>query len=553
MRVAAILKEKSRPFYGGETVASKLKKTLILFIILQPFLDIFWLYQPPISDFLGMSPATIIRILFIAVIGVMFLIADSNKKLNLFFGGYVALLLVYFVFHQWNAGQFHSLVPGNFGYSTFGELFYIVRMVMPLFLIVVTYRTELDNKTLENVVSWLSGLTAGSIVLSNLLGISLGSYLHQWGTGNIFQQYGRQRITGSLLSWFTTSGQGNYYGLASKGFFNHANTVSAMLLMITPMVLYFLCTNFNVKNVILTALQALAGLELGTKAAAYGTVALFGLFVILYLYFTFVAKEFRFRIASFVSLLAIMLVMMGLFHFSPNGNRQASEEQTADIATDLHKESKKDKANVYHRLKKLDKRGDDKKTAKFIEKHAAELALNPEFAAKSYPVRHDLTFWKSILKWPVWERMNYRVLQNAIWKRVSALNGNSKDKVLGFGYTRLSNMGLIERDFVSQYYAMGIIGMLLLVMPYVGILLWAAIMILLHFRRRFTMRNVALGVSCALALGLSVYAGYVMDYLTATLMLAFFMGQLLRGAMGKDENGSSQLTFGHGPFYGVKH
>lgn len=540
--------------HGGETVASKLKKTLILFIILQPFLDIFWLYQPPISNFLGMSPATIIRILFIAVIGVMFLIADSSKKLNLFFGAYIALLLVYFVLHQWNAGQFNSLVPGNFAYSTFGELFYIVRMVMPLFMIVVVYRTEFSDSTLETIVSWLSGLTAGSIVVSNVLGISLGSYLHQWGKGNIFEQYSRQHITGSIFSWFTASGRGNYYGLASKGFFNHANTVSAMLLMLTPLVLYFLCTHFNVKNVILASLQALAGLELGTKAAAYGTIAIFGLFVVLYLYFVFIAKEFRFRVASIVSLLAIMLVMVGLFHFSPNGNRQVSEEQTADIAANLDKDSQKDQENVYHHLKVLTKRGNDKKTAKYIEKHAAELALNPEFATKSYPVHNDLKFWQGILKWPVWERMNYRSLQNAIWKRVASINGNSKDKVLGFGYTRLSNMGLIERDFVSQYYAMGIVGLILLVLPYVGILIWAALMILMHFRRRFTMRNVALGISCGLTLGLSLYAGYVMDYLTATLLLAFFMGQLLRGAMGKDEKTyGANNTLAGGPFFSIKH
>jgi hypothetical protein len=101
---------------------------------------------------------------------------------------------------------------------------------------------------------------------------------------------------------------------------------------------------------------------------------------------------------------------------------------------------------------------------------------------------------------------------------------------------------------------MGIVGLILLVLPYVGILIWAALMILMHFRRRFTMRNVALGVSCGLTLGLSLYAGYVMDYLTATLLLAFFMGQLLRGAMGKDEKtyGASNTLAG-GPFYSIKH
>lgn len=527
------------------SVASKLKKTLILFIILQPFLDIFWLYQPPISDFLGMSPATIIRILFIGVIGVMFLLAERNKKINIFFGVYAGLLLVYFALHQWNAGQFQSLMPGNFAYSTFGELFYVVRMVMPLFLMVVVYRTEFTDNALEYVVSWLSGLTSGSIVLTNLLGISLGSYIHQWGDGNIFQQFPRQHITGSIFAWFTSKNQGDFYGFASKGFFNHANTVSAMLLMLLPLVLYFLLTNFNVKNVILTVLQALAGLELGTKAAAYGTVAIIGMFLVFYLYFSFVGREFRFKWQHFAVLAAILLLTMGLFHYSPNGNRRVSEAQIEEMADEDNAETPNDIKKINKKLKKLIKAGDDKKTAKFIEKHTSELALNHDFATKSYPVHHDIKFWLGVLKWPVWQRMNYRGLQNAIWQRVSGLTNNSKDKLFGFGYTRLSNMGLIERDFVSQYYAMGIIGMIFLVMPYIGVLLFAAIMILMHFRKRFTFRNVALGVSCAITLALSLYAGYVMDYLTATLMLAFFMGQLLRGALGKDEAKSASLSFGN--------
>lgn len=515
----------------------------MIFIIIQPFLDIFWLYQPPISEWLGMSPATIIRIIFVGVIGVMFLIADHSKKMDLFFAGYLAVLLIYFVLHQWNAGQFHSLVPGNFSYSTFGELFYIIRMVMPLFIIVVSYRTEFDDHTLETVVSWLSGLISGSIVLTNLLGISLGSYLHQWGKGGIIKQYARQHITGNIFAWFTTSGQGNYYGLASKGFFNHANTVSAMILILTPLVLYFLCTNFNVKNVILTILQALAGLELGTKAAAYGTLALLALFIFIYLFFVFIPREVNFKWAIVGSLLLILLGTGLLFHYSPTGNRQVSEAQTEDNAAQLKDNSKKDKhdiKNVYNHLRKLERRNaGHKRIGKYIEKHSAELALNQEFVSKSYPARYDTTFWRSILKWPIWERMNYRVLQNGIWKRVSSINNNKKDKLLGFGYTRLSNMGLIERDFVSQYYAMGIIGMLLLVAPYVLIVLFALIMLLWHFRERFTMRNVALGISCALTLALSLYAGYVMDYLTATLLLSFFMGQLLRGATGAS-NGQSR-------------
>ncbi len=124
--------------------------------------------------------------------------------------------------------------------------------------------------------------------------------------------------------------------------------------------------------------------------------------------------------------------------------------------------------------------------------------------------------------------MNYRYLQMQIWKRVSALNNNSKDKLFGFGYIRLNNMGLIERDFVSQYYAMGIIGTILLVVPYLVLTLIDGIKMLFNFKRLVTLKTVSLMFAILAMLAVSIYTGYVLDYLTATILLAFFMGQLTR-------------------------
>ncbi|WP_461219588.1 O-antigen ligase family protein [Lapidilactobacillus salsurivasis] len=500
-----------------------LKKSILLFVILQPFLDIFWLYQPPIADFLGMSPATIIRLLFIAAIGILYLIASSNKKTNLFLAGYGVLLIVYFVFHQMNASKFTSYSPTNFAYSTMGELFYLVRMVIPIFLIIVTEQTTFSNSQIERVVDWLVGLVAGSIVVSNLLVISLGSYLHQWGKGNLIQQYSHQRITGNIFMWFVPNqSAGTYYGLASKGFFNHANTTGVVLAMLTPLICYYLVKKLNAKNIILVTVQILACFEIGTKVAAYGALATVFIYLGLYLFFALAKHELHFNWKVLMVLGIFLVGSLGLRQFAPGVNRQFSEEEVVE----QRKEQKKEKKiNWKKELKRLETASKKEKVA-FITKHKDSLAVTSDFVFKYYPVKYDPDFWLDVFSWPISQQMNYRLLHKSIWAHVSAINNNPKDKWLGFGYTRLSNLGLIETDFVSHFYSLGILGMLLLVVPYVGCLLYAIIYMLFHFKRTVTLFNTSLVLSIALCLGASLVSGYVMDYLTATIILSFLVGLL---------------------------
>ncbi|KRO16006.1 hypothetical protein IV56_GL002005 [Lacticaseibacillus saniviri JCM 17471 = DSM 24301] len=473
---------------------------------------------------LGMSPATIIRLLFIAVIGVMYLLALKNKRELWFYAGYLLLLGVYFIFHQRNAMLFHSLVPGNFAYSTFGELFYIVRMLIPLFMIVISAKIEYDDLTLVRLINWLTIFFSGSIVLTNILGISLGSYIHQWGSGSLIEQYQHQRITGTIFNWFARSNTMDFYGMASKGFFNHANTTGTILILLTPLVLYALVKRFDWKNIVLAIVHFMACQELGTKAAGYGTLAMIAVYIVVYLFFTLIKKELKFNAKLLVALLLILAGSYGLNRFAPTANRQASEDV-------VHEELTADKPETSRldvRVRKLEKSGTKKQKIKFIYKYRQKFGLNEGFVTKSYPAKYDPDFWLNVMTWPGYSRMNYRYLQMQIWKRVSALNNNSKDKLFGFGYIRLNNMGLIERDFVSQYYAMGIIGTILLVVPYLVLTLIDGIKMLFNFKRLVTLKTVSLMFAILAMLAVSIYTGYVLDYLTATILLAFFMGQLTR-------------------------
>lgn len=120
---------------------------------------------------------------------------------------------------------------------------------------VIFFTKELNftHKQFRQVISGISGLFSFTIVISNLFVISLRSYETGFISANIFE-------------WFINPNIG-YSHMASKGFFNFTNMVSAVLFMLMPLMLYFMFSHFNWRIVTLNIVQALAMIELGTKVA----------------------------------------------------------------------------------------------------------------------------------------------------------------------------------------------------------------------------------------------------------------------------------------------
>ena len=502
---------------GGRIVYSKLKTTLFWFILIQPFLDIFYLYQPPISTLLKFSPATILRIVLVGIISVMFLWANKNNKLRLFIGIYTGLLLLYFIVHHLNAMQFHSLVDGNFGYSITGELFYIIRMVLPLIVLVISYNVRFTDNELESIVSWLVALVSGSIVVTNLFKISLASYTNQ-------------RITGNIFNWFFDNRYGSYFQLASKGFFNFANSTAALEVLLLPLMFYYLVKHLNAKNIILCLLQVLAMFMLGTKVSTLGCIGLLVVITCMYLFFTFIKKDLVFKPLT-LGVLFLFIILSGVIYpDSPAINRtnfDAQIQQERDGNQDKVKEREKKLEEKSKEDNKNTKKHKETPLIKYIRKNYGEYSINARFIEVSYPYYDDPVFWKEIMKWPIQDRISFRKLEIAMLDRVKEINNNPKDEILGITYTRMNNIFNVERDFISQYYSMGIIGVVLLVLPYILGVLYLIYEILRHFKTKFTFRNTIFLLGILGILSVSMYSGNVMDFLTATFILAFFEGQLL--------------------------
>ncbi|MBA1393253.1 hypothetical protein EQ500_05150, partial [Lactobacillus sp. XV13L] len=153
-------------------------------------------------------------------------------------------------------------------------------------------------------------------------------------------------------------------------------------------------------------------------------------------------------------------------------------------------------------------------------------ALNPKFVFKSYPYQYDPEFWLQIMRSPGQTRMENRHVEEAMLNRVVKTNNNHWDKYLGISFVRENNIFNLERDFAAQIYSLGWCGMLLFLGPYLAVLAYAAYR-WLSFKSARTYLVSSLLLSTAFVLLAAFSSGNVVDFLTASFILAFVDGNLL--------------------------
>lgn len=491
----------------------KTRKFLFWFIIIQPFLDLYWFYNGKLADVLPFTLPTIIRILAIIVIAGMFYSQRQNwQKLgrDKWLIAYLVLLVVYSIVHLWHVKNFTSVNPNDYNYSTVSEIFYLIRMALPLVTIYFTKQLQFTKEEFKTVIMSLSGLFSVTIVFSNLFIISLRSYGDGFISANIFE-------------WFFNPNIG-YSHMASKGFFNFSNMVSAVLFMLLPLMLHFLFEKFDWKIATLVAFQALAMIEIGTKVAAIGLLGGIIIGILAFAVHAFLIKNVKKNLKALIFAVIVEAAALAILPFGPAIQRYNYEAYLARVSDhDLTNESRELNAG-------LAKYPSGKKRADFlrgfIKKNYHAYALNKKFVFKSYPYQYDPEFWLGVMKEPGEMRMQNRHLEEAMLTKVRDTNNNPLDKYLGISYTRETNIFNLERDFTSQIFSLGWIGMLLFIGPYVVILLYG---IWKWFARKEVRTYLvsSLLISLAFMIFAAFSSGNVMDFLTASFILAFVEGNLL--------------------------
>ena len=127
---------------------------------------------------------------------------------------------------------------------------------------------------------------------------------------------------------------------------------------------------------------------------------------------------------------------------------------------------------------------------------------------------------------PGQSRMENRHIEKAMLNQVVKTNNNKLDKLFGISYIRENNIFNLERDFTAQIYSLGWLGMLLYVGPYLAVLIYGAYRWLRYKAARTYLVSSLLLASCFILLA-AFSSGNVVDFLTASFILAFIEGNLL--------------------------
>lgn len=414
------------------------------------------------------------------------------------------LIFIYVILHIIHAKNFNTPVPNDLGYSVIGEIFYIVRMLIPFAIVIITINTKIDREAYERAIKIILSSISLTIVLSNIFRVSLVSY----GTGIIKE---------NIFGWFTGAYKiYTYSDLASRGLFNSANQISALLILLLPIMLIIYTYQQNIKNLLIIILTLISMVMLGTKVALYGAIINIIVYFLVLIVMTIIKKDRLFSKKIFVALGISILIIAILYDFSPVVNRPSLQENYGN-------EKEIVKVDV---LKEYQKNNENNKVIEFIKNNYKLAKIKDEFILQCYPYQYDPEFWIEVFEMPLIQRRDWRLLELKMHKRVMDLNDNTSDKWLGISFTRSEHLFTLERDFVAQYYSMGILGVILLLGPYILITLACFIKMLLKFKEKFNLRNLITCFAVVFILGASINSGNVMDCLTITIILGFIIGKL---------------------------
>ncbi|MBQ9011210.1 MAG: O-antigen ligase family protein, partial [Bacilli bacterium] len=163
------------------------------------------------------------------------------------------------------------------------------------------------------------------------------------------------------------------------------------------------------------------------------------------------------------------LIFTVLFFISPFYNNRYGEYKSVFKERPL-----KEKLKKKHKAT-------DKSFAKFVEDNAWYFFIEPQLL-DIYPVNNDKEFWQYIITRDLRLNTNYRIIKTDIYNRIFERNDNKFDYALGIGY---NDVLTTERDYAMQVYYFGVVGVLILIGPFILSILYCCYRVLRYQQKFF--------------------------------------------------------------------
>ena len=498
-----------------------LLKILTIFVLLQPFLDTYILFDESFAGVIGFSPSTLIRYLFIMILSILFIFTIKAKKKYIYYLVYGLMVIVYVILHHYYCLNMTTLFPDNFNYSIMQEVEYVIRLTVPLVLIIIASSLKINKKLFINFCLSLSFIISFIIVITNLLKISIGAYYTQIVHYNIFD-------------WFNgIHNSVNFMYTATRGFFNYANLISSLLFGLTIYILYLVISECNFKNSICLVLNFFAMFMLGTKVATLGVLICLISMVLCYLFFVIIKKE-RFILKPLVIIVVLIGLWFVIYPYSPCYNRLNGNNNDNNNNSEIMEDGKFNKFMLT--LNSLDEQNKISYSKAFISDNYKYFGIRKDYMFKKYSYEYDPLFWIEMYSEDTFDKKDNRFIAEKVLQRIEQNNTNNKlgVKLFGEGYSRMTNTIYLEKDFVSQYYTIGIVGLILFVLPYILIPLVSFFYILFN-RKYFTFENISIIVCIFASLCGAYFCGNTLDGLTWSIIYSFIYSYLISKLFNRKE------------------
>lgn len=545
-----------------------IKDLLLIFLIAQPFLDIYLKVVGERFDIFGFSLTTLVRIGFVVCVLTTILLTRKEKKDFILMASYLLIVGVYSVIHIANGQGFYNNFAIGESNGVLKELLYILRLTLPILLLYCVYKEGVNIKRISKYISVTAIVISSIIVITNIFKISFVAYSLNYDI-----------VKDNIFSWFTNGyDKYGYVDLTAKGWFYEANCVSAVLVFTFPILLYNAMKTKKWYNYVQIQIQIIAMLMLGSRTASYGWILVYVGYIFFYLLYNGIKRR-KYDYVFIVSSVVIMLLSTVLLNYSPIKMRQIenekylakynenmqnkgeSDENSSNSVNDviydvIYKKENPIKyielindglievSNEYSReeVTQFIANNDIDGLRTYVENEYIRNNYNDNFISsffinEVYPYHQDTEFWLEVIQMPFGIKSDNRELEKIIVARLKENNNNFvMDTLFGLNDSALKTRGyVVESDFYNHYYTIGILGIIILFGPYIIILGYCGIKILLDLRNKFTMGNVMYGLSLLAALAMGYLSGHLMDEYITSLIMIYILASLLLNVKEQDK------------------
>lgn len=507
----------------------KLLIAFIIFLIIQPILDIYILFTDEVINIFIFSPATIIRMLVIGVLFIILLFTNKNKKHIKYFIIYGIVFAIYTGLHIYNCINIDNNINPNYRVSILSEFFYLIRMLLPLLVIYISYNLKMDFKSLSKIIISVILIFSIIVVVTHLLKISFKSYSEQ----NVV-------ITQNIIDWFFNEDQVvNQNESLSKGWFRGANQLGNLLIMLLPISLYITVKQTNKLNCFTVFIQIFSCIIIGTRIASYLWIPIIICVAVIIAYFIFIKKELKPSKSLYIFLIVTLLLNTLILSKSPAIERKISTDYNNSI------DNSKQTSNITQKSNNLEERINNEKDPikvkelkkEFLLENYEAFGIMRSYIFDTYNYQYDTDFWMDITQKESNEINDGRKMQFLIAERLFEINDRILDKLVGIGFTTTRNGSLYtELDYIAHYYTIGLVGSALLLYIKIVLLIIVIIFMFKRYKEKFTFENVIYVMSLCLIFLIALLSAHVLDELVVTIFIGFIMGQLLNNIFMKEEN-----------------